>query len=99
MLGDRGRAAIGDNVRAEAWDWSLRYDSGRRWHVSAGRFEFRTRDSGAYRSRHDGRWYGAVGVYFGRTHGSTVGGNPLNLFRDAGFKICRAFGRCGVIED
>lgn len=99
IIGQRSRVNLSDRIMGETWDWGLRYDSGHLWGLSAGRSEFRTKDKGVYRSRHDGRWYAAGYVYIGRTHGKTVGGNPLNLFRDAGFKICRAFGRCGVIED
>lgn len=99
VLGERARAQINDIVGAEAWDVGLRYDRGNLWYVSAGRFEFRSKEQGGFRSRRDGRWYGAASLYFGRTHGGTYGGSPLNLLRDAGFKLCRLFGGCGIIED
>lgn len=99
ILGIERRAFLNDSVSAEVWDYGLRYDAGRLWYVGVGRFEFRTRNSGPFRSRRDGRWYGVASLYFGRTHGKTVGGTPWNLLRDAGFKVCRAFGRCGIIED
>lgn len=99
ILGDRERVQINDTNAAQAWDMGARLDSGHLWYVSAGRFEFQTKEQGAFRSRRDGRWYGAVSLYFGRTHGKTYGGTPLNLLRDAGFRLCRMVGRCGVIED
>lgn len=99
LLGDRKRAALDDLVRTETWDAGLHYDSGKFWYVSAGRFEFKTRARNGYLTRRDGRWYAMAGLYYGRTHGETVGGSPLNLFRDAAFKIGRLFGRRAVIKD
>lgn len=98
LLGHRERVQTNDTNRAEAWEYGLRLDSGHLWYVSVGRFEFRTKENGAFRARSGGRWYGAASIYFGRTHGKTFGGSPLNLLRDARFRVCRLLGGCGVIE-
>lgn len=86
-------------VKATTLDWGLSYDAGKLWSVSAGRFEFQAREDGVYRARRAGRWYALARLYYGRTHGDTIGASPLNIFRDAGFKLCRLVGRCGIIED
>jgi len=98
-LGITRRVPLSGLIKAKTWDWGLMYDAGKLWSVSVGRFEFQTRENSTYRSRRDGRWYAMGRVYWGRTHGKTIGSSPLNLFRDAGFKLCRAVGRCGIIEN
>lgn len=99
ILGTPERTAVNGLVKATTLDWGLSYDAGNVWSVSAGRFEFQTREDAVYRTRRDGRWYAMARLYYGCTHGSTISSSPLNLFRDAGFKLCRLFGRCGIIED
>lgn len=96
--GATSRASLGGLIKARTWDWGVMYDAGKLWSVSIGRFEFRTRESDVYRSRRDGRWYAMGRVYWGRTHGKTIGSSPLNLFRDASFKLCRFAGGCGIID-
>lgn len=98
LLGTPERAPVDGFVKATSWDWGLSYDAGRLWSVSAGRFEFKTREDGVYRSRRDGRWYVMARAYFGRTHGGTIGATPLNLLRDARFKLCRLVGGCTVVR-
>ena len=98
-LGGGQRAQINDLVRAAAWDYGIGYDAGQLWSVTVGRFEFQTRDQGIFRARHDGRWYVMGKLYYGRTHGRTIGANPTNIFKDIGFKLCRLVGRCGIIEN
>lgn len=99
LLGTPERGPVKGFVKASTLDWGLSYDAGKLWSVSAGRFEFQTREDASFRPRRAGRWYAMARLYYGRTHGATIGANPLNLIRDAGFKLCRLVGRCGIIED
>lgn len=99
ILGTPERGAVKGFAKASTWDWGLSYDAGKLWSVSAGRFEFQTREDASFRARRAGRWYAMARLYYGRTHGATIGANPFNLIRDAGFKLCRLVGRCGIIED
>lgn len=99
VLGTQARVPVSGLVKATTLDWGLSYDAGKLWSVSAGRFEFQAREDGIYRARRAGRWYALARLYYGRTHGDTIGASPLNIFRDAGFKLCRLVGRCGIIED
>lgn len=92
------RVQLNDIVYGSAWDLGISYDAGHFWSATAGRFEFRTRETGVYRARQDGRWYGMLRLYYGRTHGQTVGGTIFNFFHDARIKLCRLIGRCGTIE-
>jgi hypothetical protein len=98
-FGGPQRTQINDYVTGRAWDYGIGYDAGKLWGITMGRFEFQTRDGSVYRSRRDGRWYAMGRLYYGRTHGRTVGANPTNIFKDVAFKLCRLVGRCGIIED
>ena len=97
-ISPNGRAPVDGLVYGAAWDMGLGYDAGQLWSVTAGRFEFKTRDGAVYRSRQDGSWYAMMRLYWGRTHSQTIGGSPLNFFRDLGTKLCRLAGRCGTVE-
>lgn len=88
-----------DMIPAVTWDYGIGYDAGQFWSITVGRFDFQTKDDGVYRARRDGRWYAMGRLYYGHTHGRTVGANPGNVFRDIGFKLCRLVGRCGIIEN
>lgn len=97
-FGSESRDPVPGFIRTQTLDWGLMYDAGKLWSVSVGRFEFRTREGDVFRSRRDGRWYAMARVYWGRTHGKTIGSSPLHIFRDAGHKLCRLVGQCKIID-
>ncbi|MDE2143932.1 MAG: hypothetical protein KGJ84_16100 [Elusimicrobia bacterium] len=98
ILGERQRTQINDIARGEAWDWGIGYDAGQLWSFTVGRYDFRVHDDGNFRARQNGRWYAALRLYLGRTHGRTVGANPLRVFTDAAPYVCRFFGGCRTVE-
>lgn len=98
VIGATERDPVYGVAYGTTWDAALSFDAGKLWAVEAGRFEFKTREDGVFRSRQDGRWYAQGRFYLGRTHGRTIQSTPLNILHDVGKKLCRLFGGCGTIE-
>lgn len=99
---DLGRDPVPGSVRVKLVDYGIRADQGLgssfSLAASIGRLEFVTTADQTFRARSLGRWYAAVNLYFGATHGSDYGGGAGRMLVDVWDWLHGLFGGSVVHE-